>query len=169
MAEDGLFLPPMPHSVMQTASLPPPAQAWRLHRRVLPQHTDHAGVMWHGAYVAWLEEARVEALAMAGLAYSVLSERGLEMPVVHLSIGYQAPLMHGDRVEVRSLVFPRRGLRLPWQAWFIGPEGSVAAEAMVELVLVDFSAGAGKRRPLRRLPNDLRDALATLTTGPIGE
>ena len=35
---------------------------WRLCKRVLPQHTDHAGVMWHGAYVAWLEEARVEAL-----------------------------------------------------------------------------------------------------------
>ena len=23
---------------------------WRLRKRVLPQHTDHAGVMWHGAY-----------------------------------------------------------------------------------------------------------------------
>ena len=33
---------------------------WVLQRRVLPQHTDHAGVMWHGAYLAWLEEARVE-------------------------------------------------------------------------------------------------------------
>ena len=31
-------------------------QAWVLVRRVLPQHTDHAGVMWHGSYVAWMEE-----------------------------------------------------------------------------------------------------------------
>ena len=37
-------------------------RAWCCSKRVLPQHTDHAGVLWHGAYVAWLEEARVEAL-----------------------------------------------------------------------------------------------------------
>jgi acyl-CoA thioester hydrolase len=151
---------------MQLVSFPPPDQAWRLQRQVLPQHTDHAGVMWHGAYLAWLEEARVEALAAAGLAYSELSRRGLELPVVHLSIAYQAPLLHGDRVEVRSLVMPRRGLRLPWQSWFIGPGSRVAAQALVELVLVDFSAGADQRRILRHPPGDLATALTTLVTGP---
>ena len=68
-------------------------RAWRLVRRVLPQHTDHAGVMWHGAYLAWLEEARVEALASAGLAYSDLSARGLELPVVSLAIDYRQALL----------------------------------------------------------------------------
>jgi acyl-CoA thioester hydrolase len=152
---------------MQSFPLPPPDQAWRLQRRVLPQHTDHSGVMWHGAYLAWLEEARVEALAMAGLAYNVLSARGLELPVVHLAITYRAPLLHGERVEVRSLVFPRRGLRLPWRSWFIGAGDTVAAEALVELVLVDFSAGADRRRPLRHPPADLATALAALAAGPI--
>lgn len=154
---------------MQFASLPPPDQAWRLYRRVLPQHTDHAGVMWHGAYMAWLEEARVEALASAGLAYSVLSNRGLEWPVVHLSITYRAPLMHGDQVEVRSRVLPRRGPRWPWQSWFIGPGGALAAEAVVELVLVEASPGAGKRRPLRHPPGDLAAALTALREGPFLE
>lgn len=156
----------MPHSVMELVSLPPPEQAWRLHRRVLPQHTDHFGVMWHGAYVAWLEEARVEALATAGLAYNVLSARGLEMPVVHLAINYRSPLMHGDWVEVRSLVRAQRGLRLPWHAWFIGPGERVAAEAQVELVLVDFSDSQKLRRPLRRPPSDLANALRNLRDGP---
>ena len=156
----------MPQSVMDLVSLPPPEVAWRLHRRVLPQHTDHAGVMWHGAYVAWLEEARVEALATAGLAYSVLSARGLEMPVVRLAINYRSSLMHGDQVELRSLVMPRRGLRLPWYAWFLGPGDRVAAEAQVDLVLVDFSAGALQRRPLRHPPRELAKALKTLWEGP---
>ena len=155
----------MPQSVMDLVSLPPPEGAWRLHRRVLPQHTDHAGVMWHGAYVAWLEEARVEALASAGLAYSALSAGGLEMPVVRLAINYRSSLMHGDQVEVRSLVMPRRGLRLPWYAWFLGPGDRVAAEAQVDLVLVDFSAGAQQRRPLRHLPTELTKALKTLCEG----
>jgi hypothetical protein len=54
--------------------------------------------MWHGAYVAWLEEARVEALAKAGVAYSELSARGLELPVVSLAIDYRRALLHGDAI-----------------------------------------------------------------------
>ncbi len=36
-------------------------EGW-LHYRVhaFPHHTDYAGVVWHGTYVNWMEEARVE-------------------------------------------------------------------------------------------------------------
>lgn len=141
-------------------------RAWRLWRRVLPQHTDHAGVMWHGAYITWLEEARVEALAAAGLAYADLAARGLELPVVNLSLHYRQALLHGERVELRSWSLPRQGLKLPWLSRFIGSDGQVAAEARVDLVLVDLSGGAGQRRLLRRCPPDLNAALARLAEGP---
>ena len=146
----------------------PAPRAWSLRRRVLPQHTDHAGVMWHGAYLAWLEEARVEALAAAGLAYSDLSARGLELPVVSLAIDYRQALLHGDAVELLSEVLPRQGVKLPWRSRFIGPTGVVAAEARVELVLVDLSGGPDQRRLLRRLPEDLAAAVEALTQGPEG-
>ena len=141
-------------------------QGWTLRRRVLPQHTDHAGVMWHGAYLAWLEEARVEALGAAGLAYAELSERGLELPVVSLAIHYRQALLHGDVVDLVSTVLPRQGVKLPWHSRFIGPGGVLAAEARVELVLVDLSAGPSQRRLLRRLPADLDKALERLHRGP---
>jgi acyl-CoA thioester hydrolase len=145
----------------------PGPHPWSLRRRVLPQHTDHAGVMWHGAYLAWLEEARVEALAAAGLAYSDLSARGLELPVVSLAIDYRQALLHGDAVELLSEVLPRQGVKLPWRSRFIGPAGQVAAEARVDLVLVDLSAGPDQRRLLRRLPDDLAAAVETLIRGPL--
>ena len=102
---------------------------WTLRRRVLPQHTDHAGVMWHGAYLAWLEEARVEALAGVGLAYGGLSRRGLELPVVAMTIQYLQPLRHGDLVDVVSQVLPRKGLKLTWHSRFLSAEAGLAAEA----------------------------------------
>lgn len=141
---------------------------WCLNRRVLPQHTDHAGVMWHGAYLAWLEEARVEALARAGLHYSDLSSRGLELPVVGLRIDYRQALLHGDAVAIHSRVLPRQGVKLSWQSRFLRPDGEVAAEASVDLVLVDLSAGGSRRRLQRRLPPDLEQALAILRKGPTG-
>ncbi|MEB3307933.1 MAG: acyl-CoA thioesterase [Cyanobacteriota bacterium] len=142
------------------------SRAWILRRRVLPQHTDHAGVMWHGAYVAWLEEGRIEALAAAGLGYDQLSEMGLELPVVGLSIDYRRALVHGELVELRSQLEPRRGLRWPWRSWFLAQDGAVAAEARVELVLLDLSAGATRRRVVRRVPEILATALDALERGP---
>ena len=139
---------------------------WTLRRRVLPQHTDHAGVMWHGSYLAWLEEARVEALAAVGLEYSALSARGLELPVVSLAIYYRQALLHGDLVELRSAVEPRRGVSMPWRSWFVRADGAIAAQARVELVLVELSAGAQRRRLRRRLPDDLAAAVAALERGP---
>lgn len=141
-------------------------QPWRLIRRVLPQHTDHAGVMWHGSYLAWLEEARVEALEQAGLAYSDLSARGFELPVVSLQIHYRQALLHGDLVTLESEVQPQQGVKLPWKSRFVKADGSVAAEAQVDLVLVDLSAGPAQRRLLRKPPGDLQSAIATLLRGP---
>jgi acyl-CoA thioester hydrolase len=150
------------HTVMNAH----PAAPWLLRRRVLPQHTDHAGVMWHGAYLAWLEEARVLALEQAGLAYSALSARGLELPVVSLAIQYRQALLHGDLVELRTRPLGRRGPRFLWHTEFFAPAGHLAADARVELVLVDLSRGPAHRRLLRTLPADLDAAIARLERGP---
>jgi acyl-CoA thioester hydrolase len=122
-------------------------------------------VMWHGAYLGFLEEARVEALAAVGLAYSDLSAQGLELPVVALAIDYRQALLHGEGVEILSRMEPRRGLRLPWRSVFLNGEGRLAAEAHVVLVVLRRGDGPG-RRLLRRLPADLERALEQLERGP---
>ena len=157
------------HSAMQSPQEPSTTTPWRLQRRVLPQHTDHAGVMWHGTYLAWLEEARVEALDAAGLAYADLSAQGLELPVVGLTIDYRQALLHGEWIALESWVLPRRGVKLPWRSRFLKPDGRVAAEASVELVLVQSSisgSAAAERRLLRQLPAELAAAVERLQRGP---
>jgi acyl-CoA thioester hydrolase len=136
-------------------------RAWCCSKQVLPQHTDHAGVLWHGAYVAWLEEARVEALDRAGLAYADLSATGLELMVTDLQLHYRQALLHGERVNLLSRVLPARGVRLPFCTQFRRSDGGVAAEAVVQLVLVD----RGRARVLRRPPVALAAALERLAAG----
>ncbi len=117
--------------------------------------------------MGWLEEARVEALAAVGLDYAHLSGRGLELPLVGLRLEYRRALRHGELVELRSLVEPRRGVRLPWRSRFLGADGAVAAEAWVDLVAVELHGEAGRRRVLRHLPDDLAAAVESLHRGPI--
>jgi len=126
---------------------------WQLSKRVLPQHTDHGGVMWHGAYVGWLEEARVEALAAVGLPYRLMALEGLEMPVVH-----------GDQVVLQSHALAPEGPRWRWQTRLLRADGDCAFEAHVELVLIRLDGG--RRQVLRRPPPSVATALQQLTQGP---
>ena len=91
---------------------------WKLIKLVLPQHTDHAGVMWHGAYLAFLEEARIDALSQVGLTYAKISIEGYEMPVVDFHIKYMTPFFHGDEVILESSVLPKKGPRITWKTNF---------------------------------------------------
>ena len=137
-------------------------QPWRLFKRVLPQHTDHAGVMWHGAYLSWLEEARVEALSQVGLPYKELSEQGYEMPVVSLNINYMSALFHGELILLESHSLPRELARWPWFTKFFR-DGEIVAEARVDLVLVKkLSKG---HRLMRNAPNQISSYFLKLQLG----
>ena len=48
---------------------------WKIEKIVLPQHSDHAGVMWHGTYFNWLEESRINALLEVGISYFELTKK----------------------------------------------------------------------------------------------
>ena len=128
---------------------------YTLTKRVLPQHTDYAGVMWHGAYVQWLEEARVEALQAAGLGYAAMTAMGVDMPVVSLHLDYRQPLRHGDEVCVESRCPGQQGVRWPWVSRFVCGN-TVVAEASVNLVMVR------EGRVLRRVPAQLQAVMDQL-------
>ena len=137
---------------------------WILKKIVLPQHTDHAGIMWHGSYLNWLEEARVEALSKVGLAYSDLSQNGIEMPVIEINIRYIKSLFHGDQVILKSWPMSPKGIKLPWKTIFLRDEEEPSAEAIVNLVLL--SRANSKVRLIRKNPEYISKALAALVEGP---
>ncbi len=139
-------------------------QPWSLTKIVLPQHTDHAGVMWHGTYVNWLEEARITALNEVGLPYKALFERNLEMPVINIHIDYRKSLFHGDEVVLESWSLPSTGVRWPWLTTFFRDGREAVAKARIELVLINFIGG--NRKVLREVPEDLCKTFIDLQKGP---
>ena len=92
-----------------------------------------------------------------------MSEEGYEMPVVRLELTYRHALAHGDLVTLESRALPRRGVRWPWESRFCLPDGTCAAEAAVELVLLRVANG--KRGVVREAPAALAEALAVLVRG----
>ena len=110
---------------------------WKIKKTVLPQHSDHAGVMWHGTYFNWLEEARVNALSKAGLNYVNLSKIGYELPLIDASIKYISPLFLGDNISIESVFIINKSPKIKIHSKFINNKKKVLTIAEVNLVLVN--------------------------------
>jgi acyl-CoA thioester hydrolase len=131
--------------------------------RVQPHHTDYGGVVWHGAYIAWLESARIECLRAAGVSFEQLVELGYDLPVIDLSLRYRQPLRLGDRAVVKTRLAPVTGVRLNWlyEIEAIGAGGrSPCVTAQISLVTVDTA----QRKILRRLPTEIKTAVKCVST-----
>ena len=112
-------------------------KVWQINKTVLPQHSDHAGVMWHGAYFNWLEEGRINALSKAGINYVDLTKKGFELPLVNASIKYILPLRLGDNITIESLFNIDKSPKIKIYSKFINESKKVMTIAEVNLVLID--------------------------------
>lgn len=124
-----------------------------------PHHTDYGGIVWHGTYVAWMEEARVECLRSIGVEFAELVALGCDMPVVEMSIRYHRSVGMGMAIIIRTRM-TMEGVRLVWDYQICSPDSQeLYLTAQVTLVAVDREKG----KILRQLPTRVKDALMRLT------
>ncbi len=137
---------------------------WELIKTVLPQHTDHAGVMWHGSYLNFLEEGRIDALDKVGLSYSKLSKKGFEIPVISVQLRYKKSFIHGEEVLLTSQFKLENKIRLICKTLFLKSNGDIGAEAKIELVVVRKINDSIKL--VKELPVQIKNILLMLEEGP---
>jgi acyl-CoA thioester hydrolase len=128
--------------------------------RVQPHHTDYAGIVWHGSYLAWMEEARVECLRSIGIEFADLVALGCDLPVVELSVRYHRSIQLGMPVVVRTRMAEATGVRIKWDYTIVSTDGQqLYVTAKVTLVAVDREQG----KIMRQLPASVQDALAKIS------
>jgi acyl-CoA thioester hydrolase len=124
--------------------------------KVHPHHSDYSGSVWHGTYLTWMEETRVEALRSLGIDYADLVALGCELPVVDLAIRYHVGLKMGNEAIVRARMMEMNGVRINWEYEIQSLDRTLTyATAKVTLVAVDREKG----KILRQLPAMVKDAL----------
>ena len=137
---------------------------WKLTKTVLPQHTDHAGVMWHGTYFNFLEEGRIDALNKIGITYSTLSKKGYEIPVISAQIKYKISFTHGEKILLKSQFNLVNKIKLKCKTLFLKVNGDIGAEALIELVLVRKEKDSIKL--VRQVPPEIKKIFLLLEDGP---
>jgi acyl-CoA thioester hydrolase len=128
--------------------------------RAQPHHTDYGGIVWHGTYLTWMEEARVECLRSIGIEFADLVALGCDLPVVELSIRYHRSVKLGMPVIVRTRMAEVTGVRINWDYTIVSPDAQdLYITAQATLVALDREKG----KIMRQLPPAVQDALAKIT------
>lgn len=126
---------------------------------VHPHHTDYAGIVWHGTYLNWMEEARIECLRSLGLEYNNFVNLGYELPVIEINLRYHQSLKMGEQAIVKTRLNDITGVRIHWDYQITNWRGStVYVSGRVTLVGIDRNKG----KIMRRLPPVLKEALVKL-------
>lgn len=131
---------------------------------VQPHHTDYAGVVWHGSYLAWMEEARIAALGQVGIAFADLVAMGCDLPVIDLQLSYRKAVQMGQRVRVRSRLKAVERVRLIWVQNVCALEAEQLCYVAGHVVNVPVSRQ--QQKILRTFPPLLEKAIAGLTHSP---
>lgn len=123
---------------------------------VHPHHTDYGGIVWHGSYISWLEEARVECLRSVGINFADLVAMGCDLPVVDLSLRYHRSLRMGESAIVKTRTIDMEGVRMVWEYEIESADRTtIYLTGVVTLVAVDREKG----KIMRQLPTTVKDAL----------
>ena len=131
---------------------------WKIEKIVLPQHADHAGVMWHGTYFNWLEESRINALLEVGISYFELTKKGFDLPLIDTVIKYKSPLFLGEKIIIESEFNIKKSPRINVISKFIDKKKEILTIAEVNLVIINrlnFSI-------IRKRPDFLSEAFIKL-------
>ena len=131
---------------------------WKIEKIVLPQHAADAGVMWHGTYLNWLEESRINALLEVGISYFELTKKGFDLPLINTSIKYKSPIFLGEKIIIESVFNIEKSPRINIISKFINKKKEILTIAEVNLVLINkrnFSI-------IRKRPDFLSEAFIRL-------
>jgi acyl-CoA thioester hydrolase len=104
--------------------------------RVYYHHTDAGGVVYHGAYLDFMEAARIELLAALGLDLAELAAReGVLFIVYRLEVEYHKPARLNEQLAVTAAIARVGGVRLDFEQRVLrGDELLVAAKVKAACV-----------------------------------
>jgi acyl-CoA thioester hydrolase len=137
----------------------PPQGKYIEHRarvRVRFHEVDTLQIVWHGHYLTYFEDARVELGRAHGINYSDIRNAGLAAPIVHVSCDFLASARFDEELEVVARLYERESAKIEfyYEVWRPAPPTLLATGHTVQA----FAAPDGTL--LLTLPQFMRDFYA---------
>jgi acyl-CoA thioester hydrolase len=108
-----------------------------LKKRVNFNEADIMGIVWHGNYPKYFEEASAELGIKCGLSYRAFYEARIQSPIVQMHIDYHNPLVLGEEFTVEAAYIWSEGARLHTEFGTYRSDGSAAATGYTVQMFMD--------------------------------
>jgi acyl-CoA thioester hydrolase len=102
---------------------------------------DIIGVMWHGHYLKYLENARWALMNKIGFGFEVMNASGFAWPIVEMHVKYVHAAKLNDQLRVRASLVEWEN-RLAVNYLIVRADGERLARAKSVQVAVDAHSGA---------------------------
>jgi acyl-CoA thioester hydrolase len=115
--------------------------------RVRYGETDQMGVVYHGNYALYFEQARTEALRQIDITYKSLEEFGVMMPVVSLHTDFKRSAKYDDLLTIKTMMpeLPTAKIVLDYEV--TNEAGIILATGSSTLVFMDIKTNRPTRCP----------------------
>jgi acyl-CoA thioester hydrolase len=120
--------------------------------RVYYEDTDAGGVVYHTAYLQFMERARTEWLRQLGFSHArLLQEENLLFAVVSLEVQYRRPARLDELLQIACAAKVNGGASVDFEQVIRNESGEVLVQGSVRIACLE----ATRMRP-RRIPQRLR-------------
>lgn len=117
-------------------------------QKVFYADTDAYGVVWHGAYLRWLEMGRVRLCEMMGLDLITLKENDILLPVTNMNVKYKMSARLNDEIIVETWIEKYNALSVTFkQAIYSKETGKKFIEAQFDVVAITNDGKLYRRMP----------------------
>lgn len=98
---------------------------------------DSMGIVWHGSYAKYFEDAREEFGRMYGLGYLRMFAEGVYAPLVKLDFNYKKSIDYGHKIIAEIEYVPTDAAKICFKYTITSDEGEVIATGSSTQVFLD--------------------------------
>lgn len=115
---------------------PPPLRA-EVRRRVRFEEVDSIGIVWHGRYAGYFEDARDALGERYGIGYMDFYEHGILVPIKQLHADFHRPLRLKEEVTVEATLHYSEAARINHAFVIRDRQGAVATTGYTVQMMLD--------------------------------
>ncbi len=113
--------------------------------RVRYAETDQMGVVHHGNYPTFLEEARTAWLRDMGISYKKMEASGIGLPITLVSLKYKKSALYDDVLTIKTILSKIPNVRLEFDYEIYNEAEELLVTAKTELVFINMQT----KRPMK--------------------
>ncbi len=102
---------------------------------------DSLGIVWHGHYIAYFEEAREAFGKEFGISYLDIKKEGFAVPIVKTAAEHLLPLSYGDKMIVQTTFVNTRAAKIILQYLIENEAGDIVCKGETTQVFTSVDTG----------------------------